>query len=587
MTQPTADTPSPGRRRGLAGPGGAAGLFLLALLLRAWGLNWGLPGEHRYYPYHPDEAVLLAAICNTNPLWGDFTPEFYNYGSFQILLTRLVYDLSGPLLGAGPVPRFDLPFPQWAGDFGRLLLSGRWLAVLMGAGTVPVVVALGRRVAGPGCGWLAGLFLAVAPGPVVLGHYLAVDVPSAFLSTLAILLGAAALGEKSERRFAGLVVGAFVAAGLAAGTKYNTALAGAAVLVPLVCRWRDGAPVGRLIALLAAGILAFGAAFLLSTPGALLDGERFREHLLYELGRNREGQGLVFQGTPPAALYHLGISLPITLEWPLFLLCLGGVGWALARRTTERWMLLLFLLPSFLALATAERKFVRYVIPLLPPLIVLGAGALSDLSRIRGRGVRALAAGAALATVAGAAGSSIAHLGLFTAPDSRDRAADWLRSHAGPADLVALGADPWYYTPPLHPSAGSVKVLLPFGGPPVWDRPGGEGLALWQGDRFRVLAPRSVPPQGPLPVEELRRRRPRYVVLTDYETEDPERIRRADPGFRHGILDLLEALAAEYVLAAEFRPRPALGPLRWWSRGIPPHDWRYPMPGIRIYARRE
>src|ERR671917_72933 len=88
---------------------GLAALLALAAVLRTWGLTWGLPHSGRFYPYHPDESVLLHAVCRVNPLWGDFEPGFYNYGTLYIFLSRLAYDFSLVAFGWGSVPR-DAPF---------------------------------------------------------------------------------------------------------------------------------------------------------------------------------------------------------------------------------------------------------------------------------------------------------------------------------------------------------------------------------------------------------------------------------------------------------------------------------------------
>jgi hypothetical protein len=320
----------------------------------------------------------------------------------------------------------------------------------------------------------------------------------------------------------------------------------------------------------------------LSTPGSVLETGRFLANVAYELGNNRTGQGLIFVKTPPTALYHLGISFPVGVEWPLYLLCLAGLARSLQRRRPEDWLLLLFLLPFFLLLLPAERKFLRYVTPLIPALLVLAARCLDEgLAGPRPTLWKAWGAVAAAAALA----SCIAHLGVLSAPDARDQAAAFLRGHSRKGDVVALGADPFYYSPPLHPTAGCVKVATLYGGPPIWDRarPRVEPYPL---ERYSVLAPPSLPePAGALSVEKLRRYRPRYVTLVDYEYEDPERIRRADPSFSSDILELQEALKTGYRLEREFRPRPSLFGFTWWSRGIPPHDWRYCMPTVRVYAR--
>ncbi|MGV3721623.1 MAG: ArnT family glycosyltransferase, partial [Actinomycetota bacterium] len=367
------DAPKPAvRTHRLITTGGLAGLMLLALVLRGWGLTWGLPTPERYYPYHPDETVLLDAVCRVNPLWLDFTPGFYNYGSFYILLTRIVYDFTAPMLGWGSVPRLDLPFDQWVLDFARLLLVGRGVTVALGVATIAAVFALGRRMFGARTGWLAAAFLAVAPLPVLFGHYMTVDVPSAFLVTVALFLGGGALDEPDGKRVIRWVAGAAFVGGLAVGTKYNTFPALLPLIVPIWQLWRNG-PDGRRLALVATGaaIVAAPAAFFLATPGALLESHKFVEHIQYEVGRNKEGQGLIFMATPPTAAYHLGLSLPIAFEWPLYVLTLAGVAWSIKQRRPQDLFLWLFIVPFFLLLVPAERKFIRYITPLIPPLLVL------------------------------------------------------------------------------------------------------------------------------------------------------------------------------------------------------------------------
>jgi len=562
-------------------------LLALALVLRAWGISWGVPDGERYYPYHPDESVLLNAVCQVNPLWLDFTPQFYNYGSFYILLTRLVYDLGGPMLGWGSVPRFDLPFEKWVVDFGHLLLTARWVSVVMGVATVAAVFALGRRLFGTRTGLLAAVFLAVAPLPVLLGHYMAVDVPSTFLVTLALCLGANAMDlEDGRKAVRWILAGAFIG-GLAVGTKYNTFPALLPLAVPVWQLWRRAGS-GRGLALVSITGSAFVslAAFFLSTPGALLESAHFLKDVLYELERNREGQGLIFKATPPAVVYHLTSTLPIGLEWPLYLLALVGIGWSVKRRRPEDVYLWLFLVPAFLLLVPSERKFLRYVTPLIPILILFAARVIDE-----GIGTprRRIWVGAAAAGAAFALASSVAHLGVLAAPDARDQAAAYLRQHVRPDETVALASDSAFYTPPVHPTAGAVKVAQMYGGPPIWDLPVAMGHAREDVTRlpqFKVLAPRSLPsPAGALTVEQLEAMRPEWLVISDYEYEDPERIHRADPSFTHGTLVLQDALAGDYRLDREIRPRPSLVGLTWWSRGIPPHDWRYYMPTVRIYRR--
>jgi hypothetical protein len=173
-------------------------------------------------------------------------------------------------------------------------------------------------------------------------------------------------------------------------------------------------------------------------------------------------------------------------------------------------------------------------------------------------------------------------LGVLAAPDARDRAADLLRARVGAGETVALASDSWYYTPPIEPAAGSVKMGALFGGPPAWYRR--EVTSdLTPVNGYRLLAPAQN--SGALSVARLREVSADWVVMTDYDFEDPERIARSDPAFHHPMIELTTELGRFYHVVAEFRPRPSLFGLTWWSHGIPPHDWRYPMPTVVVLER--
>lgn len=585
MTDPQPESAGPLQKKARFSAALLAGLLLLgafAALLRGWGLGWGVPHAGRYYPYHPDEVVLLHATCQVSPLWLDFTPGLYNYGSFFMVLARLAFDLAAPALGWGSVPQYGLPFDRWVDDYAHLLWVGRLLTVALGVGTVLLTVWLGRLLYSARAGWVGGVLAAVAPILVLFGHYMTVDVPGTFFTTLALGCAAASLVRVRAGDGRGALrwlAGAGVAAGLAAGVKYNGGVALLSAAVPLWALWRSGekraAVVGAVLTSAAAGVV-----FLASTPGVLLETDRFLADFTYEVGRNQAGQGMIFHGTPPAALYHLQVTLPVALEWPLYLLVLAGVGWSVWKRRAEDVLLWLFIGSTFLALAGAERKFIRYLTPLIPPLVLLAGRAVDEGLRTRGR--HAWAAAGALAGLA-ALGSSVAHLGVLSAPDSRDLAAAYLKANGGRDALVALGSDPFTYTPPIHPTAGCVKLGALYGGPPIWeqDLPESAPPRPFPLADFRILAPR--PNTGALAVPLLRQYRPDFVVLSDYEYEDPERLAGTNPD--HPLLRLRRELDSSYRVAAEFRPRPSLFGFTWWRRGIPPHDWRYYMPTVRIYQR--
>lgn len=577
-------------------------------------------------------------IFGLAPFRGDFQPTFYNYGSLYLILSRVAIDLCA---GYGFVNPYLKLQPGWPVEFARLILVGRVVAVALALGTVLLAYATARRLYGRRPGWLAALFLAVAPAHVVLAHYMAVDVPATFFVTLTLYLCARALPPPTGfgwRSFLGrwLLIGA--AAGLAAGTKYNAGLVLLAALAPLTAahppwsRWwprrpgggqratgpnlgaraslpADVRPPGLGLWFFGLALLGAGAALALlaSTPGILSESRKFWLDFTYEVQHTGEGHGLVFRMLPPAALYHAGVSLPLALSWPLYALGVAGVLWAAFRRRPCDWLLLLAVVPPYLVLARSELRFVRYVVPLVPVLAILAARFLVALAAIlRGlswphaaafaRGVLWVAASAALV---GALGSSVAHDRVMAGEDPRETAARWLARSTPRGATVALAHSPWFDTPPLHPTAGAVTWAASFGGPPVWDeevvrRQAHVAPRPYPVGGYLVLSPHAAYPErwgvrsGWLSVEDLRRYRPERVVVTDYEYADALRIqpRLPDEPAIQPAVALLDDLGRNYVLEKEFRIRPRFLGWEWFGARTPPHDWAYFMPTIRVYRRK-
>lgn len=564
-----------GRWRAPGGRGAAGvvvvtlSLFLLALLPRLVGLGWALPDASRHYPYHPDEPVLMQAIANIRFQDLQLSPRFFNYGSLYLYFCRAAIDGAAGIGWAAPMPP---PGTDPAGmatrvnDFARWLWLGRWVAALMGAVTAVATYWLGRRLFGEVAGRAAGVLMAIAPLHLVHSQFLAVDVPATFWVVCA--LGAAVWALDAPSRGRWLLAGALV--GFAAGTKYNCGLVLLSALAALVLCVRRAAPGKRRDAALDGGVYLFlGTAlgFLIATPGVLIHTQRFLRDVAYEAQHMRTGHELVFVGTAPGWVHHVTDSLAGGLGWPATLLCLAGVGVAAWRRRSADGLLAAFALPYFLAIGAVEVKFARYVIPLLPVLAIWAGRAVAEAllrSALLSGGVAALVF---LPTALYAA----ALVPLLVTPDSRSRAAAWLKARATPETTVALLRPPWYYTPPLSPGIGCVKAMRAFCLP---DYP----------HDLRLIAP----PEGTayLSIERLREEKPEFVVVNEFEYVDALRLEPSGRAPRE-MTELWSALRQNYTEAAVFQHRPRLGPFGWLAPGQPPHDLLYIMPTTTVFQRRE
>src|SRR5437016_2499416 len=134
-------TPESKHRRRLLGGIALTVVLALAAALRLTGITWGLPNPHRFYPFHPDETVIMDAVEGLHPFMWGFLPSFYNYGTLYLILCRIVIDVLAGYHLAHPFPPRLGGMPAWIDDFSRLFLIGRLVTVALAVGTVALTYA--------------------------------------------------------------------------------------------------------------------------------------------------------------------------------------------------------------------------------------------------------------------------------------------------------------------------------------------------------------------------------------------------------------------------------------------------------------
>jgi hypothetical protein len=396
-------------------PGAAAlGLRLTGIY---WGNGWG----------HPDEVYYFTRVRN----WflEGFELHWVEHPPGYLLLVA----------GAVVVYRFFQEMPLDP----TILLLGREITALLGAGTAVVLVLGGRLLGSLRAGVLAGLLLAVVPLHVVNSHYFAFDVPCVFWMTAALVAGLFYLERPSVRSAA--LAGALV--GVAFGTKY-TGLFGlfplAAALLLHVWKERRHASLLRHGAGAAGGILG-GLVF--AFPFLLLDPTRYIPMFIHDFQQAglmaAKVQFFHFAGLPGGYWYHPFVNAPLTLGLPLCLFI--GVGLVVSlyrpdRRTIYLWSTFL---PIYLNIGRFEGRYARYLLPMLPALLLLSAWQVERLRRgmwsRKGRGVVAVLV-AAVVLWTGLHGWAM--VVLCRGPDPRFQAAEWLNQHLPPGASIGLLINP-------------------------------------------------------------------------------------------------------------------------------------------------
>lgn len=427
-------------------------IWALAFLLRVIGIGWGLPNDLHHQSYHPDELVIEQYSQLIEPGKLKFDPGFYNYGTLYLTVLRVASDVTAAYTGG--VKESD-PDSKWQFT-GRVHLAGRLISAATGAGTAVLVFFMLLPIASTIGAFAGAGLIAFAPGFVVHSRFQTVDVLATFLFAASTLYALRIIRDRGESgdgpSLLKTAILAGVFAGLSAGTKYTGILALLSLLVAIGISKGPGKS-----KLAGAGVGSALVAFLLSTPGALLNSSKFLEDFRYEMQHTSTGHGLLFEGVSSGFVYHFanlvaGIGL-IAVSISLSGLIVGAV-----RKLAWVWVLLAFWLPYYLLIGRAEVLFLRYTFPLYIGLAV-GFGYVVSVGQAMG-GKGRLVVAAAILGLGGFDLGGLRKTAVLTATmastDARDAAALDLRQY-GEGKTVGVAKDPWFYTPPTFPESGLTR----------------------------------------------------------------------------------------------------------------------------------
>lgn len=544
------------------------GVLVIAFLIRLWGVGWGLPNDIRNQSLHPDELVVWTYAQQIQPARGDFTPGFYNYGTLYLTLTRVVTDVASAY-GAGPVGESESD--MWAA-VGRYHLWGRVLNCLFGALTAWLVwkLLLLRT------NWVGALFgasaAAIAPALVVHSRFQTVDMLATLL-VVASFYWAFRLNADDPPKLA-LKAAAWsgVFAGLSAGTKYSGILA---LVVLFAVALSLKGPL-RFKAMLVGGATSL-LAFVMATPGSVLEHRKFLEGVLWEMQHVATGHGIVFAQTAPGWIYHLG---NLAIGYGVLLTVLGVLGLAHALRRKEVALIgvLVFALLTYVLIARAEVKFVRYTFPIIPALAV-GLGWLMGRAHAQQGGKAKWLIATGMLAVGGLGGGGLATALTWSSwmagEDPRDQAARYLMHPERGINSVGLVKDPWFWSVSVVPDANLLRAV-PF-------EVRHERMLAAESPSVKRFVPANPGARIDFDLRLLTELNPDAVALTSFEVNDVERLMRAtnlsqeERNIAEQARKFLDLLHEHY----EVKPTALFG-----MGGPSVHDLMYIRPEVWIWTRK-
>lgn len=370
--------------------------ILIGGTLRLFNINWD---EGHFF--HPDERMILMTVGSLGlpwpPQWSlllspdsPLNPHFFAYGSLPLYLLKAVAHL------------LALHQPEMS-DLEHLRLVGRTISGLFDTGLILLVFLLGKRLYHRWVGLLAAGFVAFAVLHIQLSHFYTVDTLLTFFIVLA-MLGAVDVMLKGCLR-ASALAGACL--GLALATKVSVL----PLLLTVIAAWllwltrgpqpvygnrepngqsgrRDWPSNGSSRAIMGIGLAGLLAliTFVLGEPYAIIDWNNFIKRIVDEGNMVRGIADLPYTRqyiNTPAYLYQIWHTSVWGLGIPLGVVAFGGLVWgtvrAALRRRQEEILLLSWTLVYFLINGSFMVKFLRYMLPIVPFLCILGAAGLFSL----------------------------------------------------------------------------------------------------------------------------------------------------------------------------------------------------------------
>ena len=436
------------------------GILLLALALRLTGLSWD-----QGYLLHPDERFLtIVAVDRIHwPSWPDVSAVFDPARS-PLNPRALGPDGHRQQFAYGSLPLYVVEIVSWIGGrwfdpslwpYTRVAYVGRFLTALVDASTVLLAMLCARRAFGRTAALLTGLLLALSVIMIQQAHFFVVD-PWTTLFTMATLLCALRLAETSRPSWA-ILAGASL--GAAVATKASIALLAVPVLLVIARQiWssRSREQVGHAIRLVVAFAAAAIVVFALFEPYALLAPRAYLSDIRLQwqiaTGQVDVPYTLQYVGTTPG-IYQVKQLVKWGLGPGLGIACLiavvaAGRRWWHARDASDL-ILLSWILCYSASIGRAETKYLRYLLPIVPPLVILASAMLSSWITQAGRrfrrGLVALAIGGVLLVTAGWAA---AFMSIYWQPHPRIAASRWMLDHIPRGATV--GVEHWDDALPLN-----------------------------------------------------------------------------------------------------------------------------------------
>lgn len=353
-------------------------LFLgISLFFNLFGIQWGLPVH--WYPdeYETIEMTVIPMARNLDPNPHYFLkPSFYYYLLCVIMLPYFIY-----------MKVMGIQIESYQNFIGTVTLIARIATALIGVLGVYMVYLIGKCIRDKNAGLISAGLLAVTLGYASYAHFAYYDVPMITIMLISVYLcfRYVKLGELSFLYWGGFI------GGLAFSTKYNALFFVGLVLFicylyHIITNVKNDLSRNVLLSRIFSkplffviGLFIIG--FIVGTPFSILDFRSFFNGVIEQFFTTKDIKGFQGSGMWLSNISHFKSILGLPLGVLLFGTFLYGIyGWV--KKPNFAGAILIFVpLISFIYISTWHISAIRYILPIVPFLLLLAGICISDSIR--------------------------------------------------------------------------------------------------------------------------------------------------------------------------------------------------------------
>lgn len=400
--------------------------LLVGFFLRSYNLNWD-----QGLLFHPDERNIANAVTKII-FFTQLNPQFFAYGGFSIYLYRAIADSMV----------FLTHNSAWVMDWGKIDFIGRSTSSVFSTLTLIPLYLLARKLFGRQVALLSCLFYTFTVTSIQHAHFATTESSLIFFVTLLCFF--AILWVEKIRFWKTVLFGMLF--GIALATKISALSMGAlpamSMLMYVLQERKSPKKLISLIPHIFIFVIITGIFFTLLSPYTFLDSKDFLASMQYE-------SGVATGSLPVVYTYQFNGSIPYLFQIQNFIWQFGpllagfgiiGLLFLIVEplRKTQKNRILFWIFPLiyFLYVGSWHTKFLRYMTPLVP-FIVIAASYILLLFQQKYKKIGTIIILLALLTTIIWAG---AFFSIYTRPQTRIAASLWMYQHIQPGAIILTEA---------------------------------------------------------------------------------------------------------------------------------------------------